>query len=797
MLRNYLKTALRSMRRHFSYSAINILGLAVGFVASFFILLWVQDELAYDTHYEGVEDVYRLMRTSDYGPDQIFTWPPITAKLDDILDEEYPEIEYAALYSWEQNMSFTRGDIAFREDGRHVGLDFFKILKHDFLVGNPLTALDTRESVVLSNNMARKYFPEFYEGDVLDVVGASRVMDQAMRLDNRLELTVTGVFVDLPAQSTIAMDYALAMEEFAVRNAWIDEWGNNGLRMLVRLVPGASHEAVTDKIRHLITENTDSDNDVLFLQQYTDVYLQSNFENGVLVGGRIDMLRIFSVVGIFILLIAAINFMNLATARSAQRALEVGIRKTFGSNRMHLAGQFLGESVLTALFALLIAGLAVFMLLPGFNELTDKEISFALIDSSVWLQFLGIAVVTGLVAGIYPAFYLSAFSVIRVLRGGHKSSGKGGNLRRGLVIVQFTLSIILIVGSVTVYNQVNYILTKDLGLDRKDVFYSRLEGPMLTQYDSYVARLESEPSIQRVSSTSTSPLSVSSSTSWGVRWDGRDPDDNTLYNIMQTSHGFLDVMKMELAAGRDFSKEFGTDSMNVIVNEAAVRAMGFDDPIGQAVRVWGRDGQIIGVVKDFHIASLYDPIDPMVMRLNPEDASQTYIRPAPGQTAEAIVAFETVFKEFNPNYPMEHDFVDAFFERQYRSEIVVGKLSRWFTGLAIFIACLGLFGLASFTAERRTKEIGIRKVLGASVSGLVGLLGREFVVLVLVAFVVAAPISAVLMNNWLADFEFHTELGWQVFASAILGVILITTATVGFQSVRAALANPADSLRSE
>ncbi len=663
MLRNYLKTALRSMRRHFSYSAINILGLAVGFVASFFILLWVQDELAYDTHYDGVEDVYRLMRTSDYGPGQIFTWPAVTAKLDDVLDEEYPEIEYVAMYSWQQNMSFMRGDITFREDGRHIGPDFFKILKHDFLVGDPLTALDTRESVVLSNTMARKYFPEFYEGGASDVQGADRVINQGMRLDNRMDLTVTGVFADLPAQSTFAMDYALSQAEYAARNAWIDDWGNNGLRMLVRLVPGASHEAVSDKIRLLIQENTDSDNDVLFLQQYTDVYLQSNFENGVLVGGRIDMLRIFSVVGIFILLIAAINFMNLATARSAQRSLEVGIRKTFGSNRTHLAGQFLGESVLTSLFALVIAGLAVFMLLPGFNELTNKEISFALIDSSVWLQFLGIAVVTGLIAGIYPAFYLSAFNVVRVMRGGEKSSGKGGNLRRGLVVVQFTLSIILIVGSVTVYNQVNYILTKDLGLDRKDVFYSRLEGPMLAQYDSYVARLESEPSIQRVSSTSTSPLSIGSSTSWGVRWDARDPDDNTLYNIIQTSHGFLDVMKMELAAGRDFSKDFGTDSMNVIVNEAAARAMGFDDPIGQAVRVWGRDGQIIGVVKDFHITSLYDPVDPMVMRLNPEDASQTYIRPAPGQTAEAIVAFETVFQEFNADYPMEHSFVDAFFER--------------------------------------------------------------------------------------------------------------------------------------
>jgi len=547
----------------------------------------------------------------------------------------------------------------------------------------------------------------------------------------------------------------------------------------------------------IIQEQTESDSDVLFLQQYTDVYLRSDFEDGVLTGGRIDTIRIFSIVGIFILLIAAINFMNLATARSAQRSLEVGIRKTFGSNRSLLAGQFLGESVLTSVFALAIAAATVFLLLPGFNAMTSKELVFSAIEATVWLQFLGIAVVTGIIAGIYPAAYLSAFSVIGVMRKSERSTGKGGNLRRGLVVLQFTLSLILIVGSVTVYKQVDYIMTKNLGLDRADVFTSRLEGPMLEQYDSFVARAEREPSIERVSSSSTNPLSVGSSTSWGVRWDGRDPDDNTLYNIIQTSHGFLDVMKMELAAGRDFSKEIGSDSLNVIVNEAAARAMGFDEPVGEAVRVWGRDGIIIGVVKDFHIASLYDPIDPMVMRLNPEDSWLAFVRPSPGQTTEALAAYETVFKEFNADYPFETDFIDDSFARQYSSEIVIGRLSRWFTGLAIFIACLGLYGLASFTAERRTKEIGIRKVLGASVPGVVGLLSREFVYLVAGAFVIASPIAAYMMNNWLNGFEYHTELSWQVFALAIGGVILITYMTVGYQSVRAALANPADSLRSE
>lgn len=797
MFRNYLKTALRSMRRHFSYSIINVLGLAVGFIASFFILLWVQDELKYDQHYEGVENVYRLMRTSTYGPDQIFTWPAVTAMLDNVLDENYPEIERVSMISWEQNLAFLRGDITFRERGYHAGKDFFKILKHDFLAGNAETALDQPNAVVLTNEMARTYFPEFYEGGVTDEVGAAQVVGNSITLDSRTELQVTGVVPEVPEQSTYSFRYVLSVEEFIQRNDWVLDWGNNGLRMLVELTPGADAAAVTEKIKLLIQENTSSESDVLFLQSFTDIHLKSNFVNGELQGGRIQILEIFMLVGMFVLIIAAINFMNLATARSAQRSLEVGIRKTFGSNRRHLAIQFLGESVLIALLALFIALIAVALLLPGFNALTDKSITFASVSMWTWLQFSGIAVLTGLIAGVYPAIYLSEFTVIGVLRRGIKGNRKGGSLRKGLVVVQFVLSIILIVGSVTVYNQISFIRTKNLGLDRKDVFTATLEGPMLEQYDSYVARLKSEPSIQSVSAATNNPLDVGSSTNGGVQWDTRPEDDNTLFYILQTSHDFIETMKMELVAGRDFSKEFGTDSLNVIVNEAAVRAMGFDNPIGQNVTVWGRNGQIIGVVKDFHMTNLYSPIEPLVMRLNPETTWVTFVRPAPGQTEQALAAFETVFREFNPLFPYEYRFVDDFFEQTYRSEVVIGTLSRWFTVLAIFIACLGLYGLASFTAERRTKEIGIRKVLGASVPGVVGLLSREFILLVVIAFCVAAPISWKLMQAWLEKFEYHTELNWSIFVLAAAGIVLITYATVGFQSVRAALANPADSLRTE
>lgn len=797
MFRNYLKTALRGMRRHATQSTINILGLAVGFVAGFFILLWIQDELKFDRHYPEVEQVARVMRTSTYGPDQIFTWPALTYKLDAVLDEEYPEIELAAMYSWPQNMSFSRGEITFRERGYHAGPDFFRILQHDFLAGDPTSALEAPNNVVLSNTMARKYFPDIYEGQVSDGAGAMQVLGQTITLENRLELAVSGVIADIPPQSTFQMDYAIAMQEYVNRNDWVDNWGNNGLRMLVRLTPGADMGVVSTKIRLIIQEATESENDILFLQPFTDIHLRSTFENGELTGGRIDVLRMLGIVGLFIMLIAAINFMNLATARSSQRALEVGIRKTFGSQRMHLAGQFLGESVLTAFFALVIAAVATVALIPGFNALTEKEISLMDLGLDTWLQFGGIALVVGLIAGLYPAFYLSAFSVIGVLRRGERNTGKGANLRRGLVVLQFSLSIVLIVGSMTVYNQIDYIRTKNLGLDRQDVFYSRLEGPMHEQFESFKARMLSDPSIAGVTSSSTHPLSVGSSTAWGVRWEGRREDDDTLFNIIQADHDFIDIMKMEIISGRNFSREYGADSLNLIINEAAAEALPWDDPIGQSITHWGRDGTIIGVVRNFHINSLYQEIDPAVIRLDHDSAWLTYVRPAPGQTEAALNVFETTFKEFNPGYPFEYEFVDSYFERQYNSEIVIGKLSRIFTGLAIFIACLGLFGLASFTAERRTREIGIRKVMGATVPGVVGLLSREFVVLTLVAFAVATPVAAWFMNRWLSSFAYHVELSWTVFALAMAGVITITYLTVGWQSIRAATANPADSLRSE
>ncbi|MCZ6706214.1 MAG: ABC transporter permease, partial [Bacteroidetes bacterium] len=379
---------------------------------------------------------------------------------------------------------------------------------------------------------------------------------------------------------------------------------------------------------------------------------------------------------------------------------------------------------------------------------------------------------------------------------GIHGSNKGASLRRGLVIFQFALSIMLIVGAVTVYQQIDYIRTKNLGLDRQDVFYSELEGSMQQQYNTYRTRLLSNPAIQSISASSTNPLSIGSSTG-GFRYDAKDPEDRTLYYVMLAEFDFIETMKMEMVEGRDFSREFGADTQNVIINETAALTMNVENPIGTNVRIWGREGQVIGIVQDFQMGSFYEPIEPMVMMLDTEDNDLTFVRPAPGRTEEALAAFEGIFREMNPLYPYEFEFLDENFEESYRSEIIIGNLALWFMILAIFIACLGLFGLSSFTAERRTREIGIRKVLGASVPGVVMLLSREFIALVVAAFVIAAPVSWYFMDQWLSKFEYRTELGMSVFIMAAGMILVIAYGTVSYQSIRAALANPAESLRSD
>lgn len=788
MLNSQFKVALRSLVRHKAYSTINIAGLSIGLACSFLILLWVRDELSFDRYHEHADTVYRVMRHASFSG-RLETSDSITKPLDEVLEDRIPEIRNSVLMDWSNNVVLTLGDVSLRTDGRHFDPDVFDVFTIPLIAGDPLTALEDPHAIVISASLASRLFGR-------DWMARDNVLGSVIRFANRYDVNVTGVFEDVPMNASIRFEFIQPMAEFLPRNAWVENWENSGLRIFVRLRDGADVTTVNAKIRDLIDEHVDQWKTDVFLQPITDMYLRSDFENGVLVGGRIDTVRIFALVGLFILVIACINFINLATARSAIRAREIGVRKSLGATKSLVARQFLGESILTSFFALILAIGVVYLILPGFNELTGKSIRLPVFDPTIWIAFIGLALLTGLTAGSYPALYLSSFSVVGVLRGRTGSRSRGAGLRKSLVVFQFSMSIVLIVGTLTVYRQLHYIQSRDLGVDRDNVAVFVREGDVYDRFDTFTQELLVQPGIVSVAASSSSPLEVANDTV-DLEWKGKAEGDNTLFYWITTGYDFVETMKIDLVAGRDFSPEFGADSVNLVVNQAAAAAMGMDDPLGQTVTMWGDKGTIIGVVRDFNMQSLYGGIDPVVFRLDPDNSWYAFIRIAAGRTTEGLASLEQVYNRFNPAYPLDYRFMDDQYRHMYRSESVIGTLANWFAVLAVVIACLGLFGLASFTAEQRTKEIGIRKTMGASAASVVLLLSREYVTLVAGAFLLAAPVAWLAMSRWLDAFAFHVDFGVGILALSGFLAVAIAALTVSQQSLRAAGTDPAVALRTE
>ncbi|NNF04462.1 MAG: FtsX-like permease family protein, partial [Rhodothermales bacterium] len=703
----------------------------------FFIVLWIRDEVSMDRFHEDGDRIYSVMRHSTFGG-QVGTTVSMPAPLADEMVQRYPEVENTVLISWDTFMLLTLDDNAFRTNGRWAGRDFFEVFSFPLVRGDPSTVLDVPESIVLTESLAERFFGSDWRSRD-DIVGAQ------IRVDNRIDLTVTGIAENPPMNSTLDFTFVVPIEEYIRRNDWTDSWSNNGLRLWARMMPGTDAAAFNAKFRDIIDEHHDFYESDAFIYPFGQRYLYGDWENAVQSGGRIEYIRIFALVAVFILLIAGINFMNLATARSAQRAREIGVRKTIGATRASLATQFMGESILKAAIAFVIATGIVAALLPSFNTFTQKAVSLGGIGAGGWLFFVGAALVTGLLAGSYPAAYLSGFSVTGVFNRRTTAAGRGSGLRKGLVVLQFGLSIILIVGTITIYRQLDYIRTKDLGIDRENVAVVRLEGGIRDQYEAFKGELLQVDGIRSATTSNNNPLQIGNDTI-GVEWDGKDPDDNTLYWNAAVGYDFTETMGIDIAAGRAFSREYPSDTTNYLVNWRAAEAMGMEDPVGQQISFWNVPGTIVGVMDDFHMGSMYNPIRPVIFRLRPENTSTLYVRIDGTRTREALAGLEDVYGRFNPEYPLNVRFMDEEFEESYRSEVVLGTLANVFAFVAIFIACLGLFGLASYTAEQRTREIGIRKVLGATVPHVVGLLSREFLLLVGVAFVVGAPVAFYVMN---------------------------------------------------
>ena len=796
MLSNFFKTAFRSFLRHKSQASINILGLSVGLACSFLIVVWVQDELSYDQFHEDKDQLYRAMLNSTFGGD-VRTQSSVPKPLDDVLVAEYPEITNTVLMSWPWQMMVEHEGEIFRATGRYFGADLFNIFTFPLALGDPQTALENPDAIVISATLAERFYGPDWATQP-DLIGTIMRIDNPNHDDEerRRDVVLTGVFDDIPANSSLQFEFALPVEAYNRVNDWVEEWDNTGLRMFVKLDETADPAVVAAKIKDRIDPHVESFDSDLFLQPITDWYLKSDYENGVLVGGRIDYVRIFIIVAIFLIVIASINFMNLATARSQQRAREIGVRKSVGASKTLLARQFLGESVLMAALAFVVAGIAVVAVVPSFDTLTGKSMMSALFKPDLWLLFGGMALLTGLVAGSYPALYLSSFSVVGVLKGEVGGLKRGSTLRKGLVVFQFVLSIILIVGTLVVHQQLDFIRSKDLGLDRENVVFFEFEGEVEDSFDAFKAEAMRKGGIVSMATTDQNPLSIGRGTI-GVQWEGKDPDDNTNFANMSVGLGFPETVGMRLKDGRFFDETFGLDSVAFVVNEKAAAAMGMEDPVGQTITFWGTDGPIIGLAEDFHMSSLYEPIRPVIVRYRPQVTWQIFARIEAGQTDQGLATLEETYNAFFPGFPFTYRFMDAEFEETYRSEVVIGTLSNVFAVLAILVACLGLFGLASFTAEQRTKEIGVRKVLGASIPSVVGLLSKEFVLLVGAAFAVAGPLSYFLMDQWLSDFEYRTDLGIGMLLLAGLMSLVIAWITVSYQSIKVATANPVVALRSE
>jgi putative ABC transport system permease protein len=790
MIKNYLKVAWRNLVRNKAHTFINMAGLSVGLACSLMILLWVQNELNMDAFHKNGKNLYQVYEQQHFDNKingQYYTPGVLAAELKRVI----PEVRYAVSTTFNEQHTFKVGDKIIKLTGGSADADFFKMFSYPLLQGNAQNSLRTISDISISQKMAEDFFGS-----------AQSAMGKIVRLDNRKDFIVTSVFENVGTNSSIKFDYLINWFSYLEDNPWAKEWGNNTPYTYIQLRPDANPVLVDQKIRHLL-ESLDKDEkkgtftQELALQKFDEVYLHSNFKEGKIDGGRIEYVHLFSIVAVFILLIACINFMNLTTARSVKRAKEIGIRKVVGAVRGVLIRQFISESLLLTSMAVAVSLFILVALLPLFNQITQKQIELPFHEVQFWVKLLVITLITGVVSGSYPALFLSSFNPVKVLKGTLKLDSGTTLFRKGLVVFQFVLSIVLIIGTIIISRQVSYIQSINLGFDRENMVYIPIEGNLVKNYEVFKNEALKMPGIKSITESTMQPTALTSSTV-GVEWVGKIPNTTISFSNAGVGYDYINTLKLKMAAGRDFSKSFATDSNAYVINETAAKRLGYPDPVGQYLTMWGNKGKIVGVVKDFHFSSLHDQIKPLILRFSANvDYGSILVRTMPGKTKEALASLETVAKQLNPNFQFTYTFSDDQYNKLYNSEQIVSKLSDGFAFLAIFISCLGLLGLAMFTAEQRLKEIGIRKVLGASVGSLFALLSSEFLVLVVIAMLIATPVAWYGMNEWLRNFAYHTPIQWWVFAMAGGLIILIALATVSLQAIKAALVNPIKSLRSE
>jgi len=790
MFKLNFKIALRNIWKNKTSSLINISGLAIGLAACLVLLLYVSYEWNFDKHAKDDANIYQVMMNHKGANGQIAETGPSTANvIAPLFKQKYSWVKKAARLSWAAPLLVSNGNDSFKKMGEFADPEILDIFDYTFIYGNKHTALSTPNSVIVTESTAKLFF------------GTTEVLNRSIRFQNQLDLKITGVIKDLPANLSRSFDYLMPWSVYESQFAWVRElnWESYSYTTLLRVDPRASITDINASIKDLYQQNGLKLKVEPFLFPYSRLHLYGNFVNGVSTGGGIEQLRLFMGLAIGILLIACVNFMNMATAKSEKRAKEVGIKKTIGASRAGLISQFLMESLVLTLLSAVMAVVLIEMCLPLFNRLLAIELNINYSSAKMWLSLLAVVLVTGLIAGSYPAFYLSSFNPVQILR--KRNPGRGIfsiNLRQVLVVGQFSFAVILIIATTVIYQQIRYIKNRPVGYNVNELVEVEQEGELYGKYELLKSRLLESGAVTSVLSSS-STISKELSSSSGGEWPGSSEDDKLIrFNTMATTYGFVKTTGVKLLYGRDFSPKFASDTNGILISHSAMKVMNMKNPIGQIVNHHGYKSTIVGVFEDFILGSPFESEKPLIVGFNREWSGMVTMKLNPAHSAsENMAAIAKIVKAINPAYPVNITFVNQLYAQKLKSQKVLGTLSNLFGGLAIFISCLGLFGLASYSAEQRTKEIGVRKVLGASVSSLMGLLSFSFLKMVGIAIVIAIPVANYIMSNWLKSFEFHTSVNWAVILLAAAGTIGIALFTVSFQAYNAAKANPVDALKYE
>lgn len=794
MIQNYFKVAWRNLVKSKGYSIINIGGLAVGMAVAILIGLWVYDELSFDRYHKNYDRIAQVMQHANFNgrvESQVAN-PALMGP--EIRDKYGSDFKYVIQASWNGTHMLSVGNKHLVRDGMFFDSEAPEMLTLKMLKGTR-AGLKDPYSIMLSASAA------------ISIFGDEDPMNKTIRFNRVADLKVTGVYEDLPSNTSFRdVKIMMPWQLWLIQNPWVKEmsepWGSNFSQTFVQIADNADMEKVSAKIKNTKLNNVGPEEKKykweVFLHPMSKWNLYNRFKNGVNVGGNIQYVWLFGIIGVFVLLLACINFMNLATARSEKRAKEVGIRKTVGSMRSQLIGQFFAESYLVVLLAFLLSLVLVLLFLPAFNEVSGKKMQVPWDLSLFWLFNFIFIIITGLLAGSYPALYLSSFQPLKVLKGTFKAGRFASAPRRILVVTQFTVSVMLIIGTIIVYQQIQHAKDRPVGYEKNGLLNLNMQDEIKKHFQAVKNDLKTAGAIEEMAA-SFSPLTSVWNTNGGFDWEGKDPNLAVDFPNNGVSYDFGKTVRWTIKSGRDFSKDFATDSSAFIINESAARFLGFEDPVGKTLKWNDRPYTIIGVVNDILQESPFYPVRPTLYHITSDDDLQNLLlRINPKQSvSRSIASIESIWKKYTPTVPFGYRFVDEEFGGKFRAEERTGKLSSYFAVLAIFISCLGLFGMASFVAEQRTKEIGIRKVLGASVTNLWGLLSKEFILMVMISCLIAVPVAYYYLENWLSDYDYRVAISWTVFVIAALVALLITLVTVSFQAIKAALANPVKSLRTE